>query len=70
MEGSRALLDLAAEHDGRLVIAQRLTHQDIASIVGASREMVSRIMKDLTIGGYITVKDKKIVINDRLPARW
>lgn len=67
---ARTLLDLAAEHEGRLVIAQRLTHQDIANIVGSSREMVSRIMKDLTTGGYITVKDKKIVINDRLPARW
>src|SRR5689334_12236603 len=41
------LLDLAEDEDGRLVIAGPLTHKDIASRVGASREMVSRIFSDL-----------------------
>jgi CRP/FNR family cyclic AMP-dependent transcriptional regulator len=45
-------------------------YQEIASMIGASHRMVSRIMKDLTTGGYITVKDKKITLNDRLPPRW
>ena len=64
------LLDLAKEKDGRQIIEQRLTHQDIASMVGSSREMVSRILKDLSTGGYITVNKSTIVINEKLPAAW
>jgi CRP/FNR family transcriptional regulator, cyclic AMP receptor protein len=67
---ARTLLDLAQEREGALVIDQKLTQQDLADMVGASREMVSRILKDLTTGGYITVKDKKITINEKLPSRW
>lgn len=67
---ARTLLNLASEHDGKLMIQQRLTHQDIASMVGASREMVSRIMKDLTVGGYIETKDKQITICSKLPPGW
>ena len=50
--GGKPLLDLAREVDGRLVVEERLTQQDIGERVGASREMVSRILKDLTAGGY------------------
>lgn len=67
---SRTLQELAIERDNKLVIEQRLTHQDIASMVGSSREMVSRILKDLARGGYITVEDRQITINKRLPAEW
>jgi CRP/FNR family cyclic AMP-dependent transcriptional regulator len=69
---ARLLLSLAVEQpDGSLVVAERLTQQEIADRIGASRDMVSRIMKDLTIGGYITVAaDKRIVINRRPPPRW
>jgi len=67
---ARTLLQLAEEKDGKLVIEQRLTHQDIANMVGASREMVSRIFKDLTSGGYLTVKNKTITINEKLPPGW
>src|SRR5688572_23735380 len=51
---ARLLLELAEESNGGMVIAQRLTQQDIASRIGASREMVSRILKDLSTGGYLT----------------
>ncbi len=64
------LLKLATERNDRLVIEERLTHQDIANMVGASREMVSRIMKDLSTGGYIQVRDRKIFIQEKLPAGW
>lgn len=67
---ARTLLKLAREKDGQLVIDQRLTHQDIADMVGASREMVSRIMKDLTIGGYLQTKHKIITIQSKLPPAW
>ena len=64
------LTKLATKQGKQLVIEQKLTHQDIANMVGASREMVSRIMKDLSTGGYIYVKDKKIMIQTKLPMAW
>ena len=47
-----------------------LTHQDIASRVGASREMVSRLLKDLEKGGYITLGVKRITLLNKLPEHW
>jgi CRP/FNR family cyclic AMP-dependent transcriptional regulator len=67
---ARTLLSLATDNDGQLEIEERLTHQDLANRVGASREMVSRIMKDLSTGGYIQVKDRKITIRGKLPPAW
>jgi len=67
---SRLLLSLAREHDGKLVVPERMTQQDIADRVGASRDMISRIFKDLTAGGYVTVVDRRITLNRRPPARW
>jgi len=67
---AHTLLDLAEDEDGVKVVKQKLTHQDIANMVGASREMVSRILKDLSTGGYITVDKKYIIINEKLPAGW
>jgi CRP/FNR family cyclic AMP-dependent transcriptional regulator len=67
---ARTLTNLAEEREGRLTIAERFTHQDIASMVGASREMVSHIMKDLTTGGYVEIKDRRITIARRLPRAW
>jgi CRP/FNR family cyclic AMP-dependent transcriptional regulator len=67
---AKLLLELATESEGRLVIDQRLTQQDIADRVSASREMVSRIFKDLTTGGYIAQEGGKIVIHRRPPRAW
>jgi len=67
---ARTLLNMATPHDNELIIDQKLTHMDIAKMVGASREMVSRIMKDLAEGGYIKSEDKRITINERLPNAW
>ena len=67
---ARLLLELAVEEDGRLVITEKLTQQDIASRVGASREMISKIFKDLSTGGYITVDQKRITINKTPPRHW
>jgi len=51
-------------------LCRKLTQQDIADRVGASREMVARILKDLTIGEYIRFEGRHIVINTRLPAKY
>lgn len=67
---ARILLELAVERDGKLVIPERLTQKDIAARVGASREMINRILRDLTTGGYVSVQDGRITINKAPPARW
>jgi CRP/FNR family cyclic AMP-dependent transcriptional regulator len=68
---ARLLLSMAKEQpDGKLVVPERLTQQDIADRVGASRDMISRIFKDLTVGGYVTVADRIVTIHRKPPARW
>lgn len=67
---ARLLLELAEERNGVLVIAERLTQQEIANRVGASREMVSRILKDLSTGGYVTQSREGIVLHRRPPLNW
>lgn len=67
---ARLLLELAEEGNGKLVIPQRLTQQEIASRIGASREMVSRILKDLSTGGYLTQSRSGIVLHRKPPEHW
>ncbi len=68
---ARLLLTLAVEQeDGKLMIPEKLTQQEISERVGASRDMVSRIFRDLTAGGYISVENRIITINKKPPARW
>ncbi len=56
--------------DGVQRRTERITHQELASRVGCSREMVSRILKDLESGGYIRVVDKRITLVGKFPQRW
>lgn len=49
---------------------RQITHQALANRVGASREMVSRLLKDLEKGGYIELGVKRITLKKKLPARW
>lgn len=67
---ARLLLELAEEREGRLVIGEPLTHRDIASRVGASREMISRILSDLADGGYVRKEAGQLVIVRKPPRRW
>ncbi len=67
---ARLLLEMSVKKDGEQFIPERLTQADIASRVGCSREMVSRIFKDLVQGHYITVEPDRIVINRTPPAHW
>jgi CRP/FNR family transcriptional regulator, cyclic AMP receptor protein len=65
---ARALIE-ASEPDaqGQSVIRDKVSRQDLAKMVGASREMVSRVMKDLEERGYIeTLENNSVVIKDRL----
>ena len=67
---AKTLLDLAEEDNGQLVIHNRPTQQEIANRIGASREMVARILKDLSTGGYITITGKQLIIKEKLPDAW
>ncbi len=61
------LLQLSKEENGKRVLTEKLTHQEIANMVSSSREMVSKILKELELGGYLTIEKKKITIHKRLP---
>jgi len=67
---ARLLLKLSKPEGEVRVIRDALTQQDIADRVGASREMVSRILKDLREGGYIEINDRHITLRERLPHGW
>lgn len=66
----RLLDTLARNVDGRTVVAEKLTQQEIAERVGSSRDMISRLMKDLVAGGYLAVEDRTIVILKKPPPAW
>ena len=67
---SRVFDSLAVEQDGLLLIDRRLTQQDLANMVGASREMVNRILRDLVAGGYIEIEQQRILLCKKLPRHW
>ena len=67
---ARLLLDMAVEENGKQVIKEHLTQQDMASRVGCSREMISRILKDLRVGGYITTDGDRMTIAKKPPSAW
>jgi len=60
------LIDMSEEVDGQRIVTKRIAKQDIAKMIGASREMVSRVMKDLLEGGFIEMRGAKIVIHDEV----
>ncbi|MBK7424051.1 MAG: Crp/Fnr family transcriptional regulator [Propionivibrio sp.] len=61
---AKLLLDFSVEENGLRVIRRKVTKQDMAKMVGASREMVSRVMKDLEGSGYIRVEQGRIVLTE------
>jgi len=63
---ARLLLDMSENVNGEKVVTKKLPKQDIAKMIGASREMVSRVMKDLQLGGYIEVRGSTIILRDTI----
>lgn len=61
---SRLLLDLSAESSNG-TIEKPLTHQTIAQMIGASRETVSRAMKEFQEAGLIRVERRRIAVANR-----
>ena len=65
----RLLMELSDPVGDERVVREKLTQQDIADRVGSSREMVNRVMKDLTTGGYVISRDGRHVIARSSAAR-
>ena len=63
---ARLLLEMAETIDGQKVVTKKLTKRDIAKMIGASREMVSRVMKDLETSGHIEVRAHGILLRESL----
>ena len=66
----RLLNTLSQDVDGKSIVPEKLTQQDIADRVGASRDMIGKLMKDLVAGGYLAVEDRTIAILKKLPTGW
>jgi CRP/FNR family cyclic AMP-dependent transcriptional regulator len=63
---ARLLLDQAEEIDGNWIVRSAPPKQEIARMIGASREMVSRVVKDLQLRGYIRAEKRKIFLLDKI----
>src|SRR5438876_2135932 len=66
----RLIMTLAVERDGALIVPAKLTQQDIAERDAASRQMLSRLLKDLVAGGYLVIKEKTITVLKKPPSGW
>ncbi|WP_227814893.1 Crp/Fnr family transcriptional regulator [Nitrogeniibacter aestuarii] len=65
------VFDSMAEPEGDMrIIRRRMTQQDLANLVGASREMVNRILRELVAGDYIEIHHQYMLLKRKLPARW
>lgn len=63
---ARLLMEMAEQHGDELIVARKISKQDIAKMIGASREMVSRVMKDLGQQGLIEERPQGIFIREQL----
>ncbi|MGZ8224892.1 MAG: Crp/Fnr family transcriptional regulator [Methylobacter sp.] len=66
----KVLQDMANKEGDIFVIHNKPTQQELANMVGSSREMINKIMKELITGGYVVIKDKTLRIENKPPACW
>ncbi|MCG2577132.1 Crp/Fnr family transcriptional regulator [Dechloromonas sp. XY25] len=59
---ARLLLDMSEVVEGRRVVKKKMSKQDMAKMIGASREMVSKVMRDLELSGYVRYEDDLLII--------
>jgi CRP/FNR family cyclic AMP-dependent transcriptional regulator len=64
------LMACADKDDNGCYVTKPITHQELANSVGASREMITRILNDLKKGGYISIQKQQITMRHQLPNRW
>ena len=63
---ARLLMEMAETVDGQKVVTRKLPKQQIAKMIGASREMVTRVMKEMEASGHIEVRAQRILLRDSL----
>ena len=61
---------LINNQDEHGMVAEKLTHQEIADVIGASRETVSRLLSELKEGKFISRQKGRIVIQKNLPYKF
>ena len=59
---ARLLLELSVDENGKKVVKKKMSKQDMARMIGASREMVSKVMRDLELSGYIVCEGDTVTI--------
>jgi len=65
------LQELATENDNDApILPKKFSHQELGNMIGASREMVGKVMAELVKGEYIEVRDGRIAIQRKLPRNW
>jgi CRP/FNR family cyclic AMP-dependent transcriptional regulator len=66
------LLNKVASTEGDIrVVPTAMTQQEIADRVGATREMINHVFRDLMRGGFLTRDDRRRLVFDKaLPRRW
>ena len=66
---AKALLDLAdrfgEQQDGGLEVHHDLTQEELAQLVGASRETVNKALADFSARGWLQLHAKSVLILDR-----
>jgi CRP/FNR family cyclic AMP-dependent transcriptional regulator len=60
---ARVLLDLCHDVEGELLVEEGT--EEIAAMVGASREMVSRVLKEMISKGMVRRTKRKLIVLDR-----
>jgi len=64
---ARVLLDFSESVNGERIVKNKLPRQEIAKMIGASREMVSRVMKGLEIDGYIVpLPEGRLMLREKI----
>ena len=59
-----------ARADGKRLVSERLTHMAIAQRIGCTRELVSRLLKELETSGFILTENRHYVLLQELPVKW
>ncbi len=68
---AQLLREIAVQQpDGTSLVPDGVSQQEIASRVGCTRDMLTRILTDLETAGYVEMRERRIVLLTKLPARW
>jgi len=64
------LQELAEFEDDAPMLAKKFSHQELGNMIGASREMVGKVMAELVKGEYVEIRDGRIALVRKLPKNW